>query len=396
MAAKKNGGQGSIECRKSTRLAAASMLALVLGVTVPQGRAETMKSEPTDDAGGPAYTVNTVASGLNHPWCLTFLPSGDMLVTERNGGIRIIRDGALDPTPISGAPEAYKEGQGGYFDIILHPEFETNRYVYLSYAHGQSGANATRIARAEFTGTSLDNVEVIFTVTPTKEAPVHYGGRMTFLPDGTLVMSTGDGFNYREETQKLDNLLGKIIRINDDGTIPEDNPFVGQDGAKPEIWSYGHRNPQGAIYDEETQRLYYHEHGPLGGDELNIIEKGKNYGWPVITYGKDYSGAKITPFTEMEGMEQPFFYWNPSIAPAGMTIYAGEKFPAWQGDIFVSALSFRLVERIDIEDGAIVGSENLFEELGERIRDVRTGPDGSLYLLTDNDDGSLLRIDPAP
>jgi glucose/arabinose dehydrogenase len=342
-----------------------------------------------------AYQLETVAEGLDFPWCIAFLPSGDLLVTELGGQLRIIRDGALDPVPVVGVPAVYRNSQGGLFDVLLHPEFGDNGVVYLSYAAGEPGANATRVARARFTGRALEDLAVIFEVRPTKNTPVHYGGRMAFLPDGTLLVTTGDGFDFREQAQKLDSLLGKTIRLHEDGSIPADNPFVGDAAAFDEIWSYGHRNPQGLTVDPATGRVYLHEHGPRGGDELNLIERGANYGWPVITYGMDYSGAYVSPYTAMPGMTQPLVYWVPSIAPAGLAYYSGEKFPAWRGDLFVAALVERSVRRIDLDaNGNVLSQEKLFTELNARLRDVRSSPDGYLYILTDGSNGKVVRVVP--
>ena len=343
----------------------------------------------------PAYEVVPLAEGLDHPWSLTFMPDGSMLIVELSGSIRVMRDGALSDEPVAGVPEVYFESQGGLFDVVLDPDFEENSLVYLSYAHGTPDSNATRVARARFDGTALTDLTVIFEATPAKDTPVHYGGRIAFLPDETMLVTIGDGFDYREEAQNLGSHLGKIVRIGRDGNALADNPFLGREGALPEIWSYGHRNPQGLIYDADSGRVYEHEHGAQGGDEINVIEPGKNYGWPVITRGIDYSGARISPFTEYEGMEQPIVDWTPSIAPAGMTIYRGDAFPEWQGDIFAGALAAQHVRRVKMENGEPAGEEELFGELGKRIRDVRTGPDGYLYLVTDGEGGSVLRVEPA-
>ncbi len=341
------------------------------------------------------YEITPVAEDLDYPWSLSFLPNGDMLVTELSGQLRIIRNGELDPTPIAGVPPVYYRGQGGLFEALPHPDFENNNVVFLSYAHGTPGENATRIARAVLDDSALTDVEVIFTVEPLKDTPVHYGGRMAFLPDGTLVMTTGDGFDYREDSQRPENLLGVIVRINEDGSIPSDNPFVGNDKGHDAVWSYGHRNGQGIVYDTASGTLYMHEHGPRGGDEINIIEKGKNYGWPAATHGIDYSGARISPFKELDGMENPLVVWTPSIAPAGFALYNGDQFPEWKGDLFVAALAKQHVRRVDLENGNVVGQEELFTELNERIRDVRTGPDGNLYIVTDKADGDVLKVSPA-
>ena len=344
------------------------------------------------------YRLSTVAEGLSFPWCVAFLPDGDLLVTERSGRLLLVREHAQAPQPIAGVPPVYVRSQGGLFDVALHPDFDANRWLYLSYAHGGADGNATRIARARFDGARLEEVTPIFTVEPSKRPPMHYGGRMAFLPDGTLLMTTGDGFVHREEAQRLDNLLGKVVRLRDDGAIPVDNPFVGAQG-RDEIWSYGHRNPQGLALAPgvggEVATVYLHEHGPRGGDELNRVEPGRNYGWPIATFGIDYNGALISPFSEYPGTVQPLLHWTPSIAPAGLAWYGGDLFPQWQGDLFATSLVFNYVERIDLEDGRVAGQERLFEEIGERLRDVRAGPNGHLYILTDSPQGRVIRVDPA-
>ena len=341
------------------------------------------------------FTIGTVAEDLELPWSLAFLPDGSMLVTELPGRLRIVRDGELLETPVAGLPDVYFAGQGGLFDIALDPDFETNRTIYLSYAHGDRDANATRLLRAVLDGNELRDQQVIFTSQPYKRAALHFGGRIAFLPDGTLLMPTGDGFTWREEAQELDTLLGKIVRIGRDGSIPVDNPFMqAERTARPEIWSFGHRNPQAILFDPVSGNVYAHEHGARGGDELNLIEPGRNYGWPAITHGRDYNYANITPYTEYPGMEQPLVHWTPSIAPAGMAIYRGDLFPDWRGDLFVAALVERAVRRLDMQNGRVIGQQVLFSELGERMRDVRVGPEGALYLLTDSSDGRVLRVMP--
>jgi len=345
-------------------------------------------AEPSID-----YKLETLAEGLGFPWNVAFLPDGTVLVTELDGQLRALRDGVLVPEPITGVPDIYRMSQGGLFDVVPHPDFATNKLLYLSYAHGLPEANATRVARATFDGSSLGPLEVIYETSVTKDTPVHYGGRIAFAPDGKLFLTIGDGFNYREEAQDLSNSLGSIVRLNDDGTVPADNPFVGQDGILPEIFSYGHRSPQGLIITD-AGLVYMNEHGPQGGDEINFIEAGKNYGWPVITYGLDYSGARISPFTEMAGMEQPVKYWVPSIAPASLELYTGSLFAVWQGDFLVSGLVPGDVRRVDMENGVAVGEEILFSEIESRIRDVKMAPDGSLYILTDGENGSVMRATP--
>jgi glucose/arabinose dehydrogenase len=340
------------------------------------------------------YRLTTVAEGLDYPWCVTFLPAGELLVTERTGALRRISATGEVGAPIDGVPEVLVRGQGGLFDVALHPDFASNQLVYLSYAQGQPKANATRIARGRLTGNALTDVEVIFTVSPDKRTPQHYGGKFLFLADGSILLTTGDGFNHREEAQNRAGLLGKTVRINDDGSIPADNPYAGVADANPAIWTYGHRNPQGLAIDPDTGTVYLHEHGPRGGDEINVLRPGRNYGWPIITYGIDYSGAQVTPYRALPGLEQPMKYWVPSIAPSGFAVYRGDVFPQWNGDLFVGALVDQEVRRVDLEDGLEVGEEALFAELGARIRDVRVSPDGYLYLVTDASPGKVIRVDP--
>lgn len=338
------------------------------------------------------YQIETVADGLAFPWSLAFLPDGNILVTEREGRLRIIRDGKLDPSPVGGVPATYVKGQAGFFDITLDPDYLSNNTVYLSYAQGTHRANALAVARARFTDNSLTDLKVILTGEPAKDTPHHYGGRMVFLQDGSLLITSGDGLDYREQALALDSLLGKTLRINGDGSVPPDNPFVSTPNARPEVWSYGHRNQQGLV--TTPNGIYLHEHGPRGGDELNLVTPGTNYGWPAITYGVDYSGAYISPYTAFPGMEQPVVYWVPSIAPAGMAYYDGSAFPQWQGDLFVATLVEKSIRRVDFENGRVIEQEILFTELGERMRDVRAGPDEYLYLLTDNAEGRVLRVKP--
>ena len=340
------------------------------------------------------YRLETVAENLTWPWCIAFLPDGNMLVTERDGDLHAIREGILDPRPVAGVPPAYVRSQGGLFDVLPHPRFEENGLLYLSLAHGTPDANATRVVRGRFDGTSLTDVETVFTVEPTKDTPVHYGGRMLFLPDGTLLLTTGDGFVYREESQRLGSLLGKVLRLNDDGTPPDDNPFVQDPAARDEIWTFGHRNPQGIAYAADSGTVYLHDHGAQGGDELNVIVPGSNYGWPIVTLGIDYTGARISPFREYPGTTAPIVDWTPSIAPAGLTYYDGDAFPEWRGDLFATSLVFNYVERVDLEGGEVAGRHRMFEEVRERIRDVRAGPDGSLYVLTDSAAGRVVRVAP--
>lgn len=341
------------------------------------------------------YKVVEIARGLNHPWSMAFLPDGSMLVTERVGRLRLIQGGKLLAQPINGVPVVHTGGQAGLFDVVLHPGFAQNHVVYLTYAAGSRAANGTQVARARFDGTALQDLQVIFRALPLKDTNNHYGGRLAFLPDGTFVLSIGEGFEYREKAQDLTSDLGKVVRLNDDGSVPRDNPFLREPDVRPEIYSWGHRNPQGMVFDPVRGILFETEHGPRGGDELNVIVAHRNYGWPVITYGMDYSGAYVSPYTQRAGLEQPEIYWTPSIAPSGLTMYRGDRFPAWQGDLFAGALSFRHLRRIHLDaTGKVLGQEQLLNDLGWRIRDVRAPADGYLYVCTDEDDGRVLRLEP--
>lgn len=341
------------------------------------------------------YQVETLADGLSNPWSLAFLPDGGMLVTERSGQLRLIdAAGQLRAEPVAGVPEAFVNGQSGLMEVALAPDFAESGELFISYSCGTRDANHTCLAAATFNGEALENTHEIFRVQPAKKGSAHYGGRIAFLPDNTLLLTLGDGFDYREQAQNTANHLGSIVRLNRDGSAPEDNPFVGQADAMPELYSIGHRNVQGILVDD-AGRVFSHEHGPRGGDEINLIEAGKNYGWPKITYGIDYNGSQISPYTELPGLEQPLVYWDPSIAPSGMTLYQGELFPEWQGSLLVSALAGKEVRRVELNGDTAGEQESLFTELGQRFRDVRTGPDGAVYLLTDSPSGQLLRVVPA-
>ena len=336
------------------------------------------------------YQLTTVVDGLEYPWCVAFLPSGEMLITERPGRLRRISpSGDLGPA-VEGVPEVFFAGQGGLFDVAPHPAFASNGLIYLAYAGGDSDSNATHLARARLVENKLEDVEVIFKVPTSKSTPHHFGGKVVFLPDGTIVLTTGDGFDLREQAQDPEVLLGKTVRVNDDGSIPPDNPFVGNDRGHDAVWTLGHRNPQGLAFDPVRGALYLHEHGARGGDELNVLQPGDNYGWPVTTYGINYVGSRITPFTEMPGLEQPLTYWVPSIAPSGLAVYRGSLFPEWSGDLLVGALVDMEVRRVNPETGE---ESALFSELEQRIRDVRVGPEGAIYLVTDA--GQLIRVTPS-
>ncbi len=343
------------------------------------------------------YRVETVVEGLEHPWSIAFLPDGSRLVTERVGRLRLIDpQGQLREEAIAGLPDdIHVGGQAGLKDVVLAPDFEQSAEVFLTYACGTRTSNHLCLGRGELSDNTLSNFEEIFRTQPAKRGSAHYGGRMVFLPDDTLLLTMGDGFDYREEAQDPSNHLGTTLRLDRDGQAPADNPFINDPNAADEVYSYGHRNAQGLIHDPRTGWVFSNEHGPKGGDEINIIEPGKNYGWPVVTHGVDYTGARITPFTEKDGMVSPLVDWTPSIAPSGLTLYDGELFPQWQGDLFNGALAARKVQRVMLEEDRVVGEESILEELGRRIRDVRTGPDGALYLLTDHADGEVLRVVPA-
>jgi glucose/arabinose dehydrogenase len=317
-----------------------------------------------------------------------------MLVTERTGQIRIVSNNKVSE-PISGLPKnIYAKGQGGVLDVVLHPNYQTNGWLYLSYAIGTDDKNSLQVMRAKLTENQLTQQQIIFTVNPFKATPVHFAGRMTFLPDNSLLITTGDGFDYREDAQRLNSQLGKVIRINDDGSVPKNNPFLSEDknALSNYVFSYGHRNAQAILYDPARKVIFSNEHGPNGGDELNIIQAGVNYGWPAITYGKDYIGGRISPFTEYPNMQQPLLDWTPSIAPSGMAVHSGEMFKALNGDLLVSVLKFKEVRWIQMNGVEVVGQVSLFKELEQRIRDVRVHPDGSIYILTDNEQGKVLRV----
>ena len=347
------------------------------------------------------YRIETVASGLEHPWSLAFLPDGRLLVTERPGRLRLIEPGAdgrlqLRSEPVAGVPPVLARGQSGLFDVLPDPDFARNGRIVLSYAHGQPGANHLRVATARLEGAQLRDVRPIFTSQPAKRETQHFGGRMDWLPDGTLLIGMGDGNLERTDAQRLHTHLGKFLRIRADGSVPADNPFVRREGARPEIWSLGHRNPQGVVVVDGA--VYAHEHGARGGDELNRLRPGANHGWPAVTGGVDYTYARVTPFTRLPGMEPPLLEWTPSIAPAGLAWYDAPLFPAWRRSLFVAALKERSVRRVPMADpqqGPSGPQEILFRELDERIRDVRAGPDGALWLLTDSPQGRVLRVVPA-
>lgn len=343
-----------------------------------------------------------LTEGLENPWGMDWLPNGDILVTERPGRLRIIKNSKLEPQPIQGVPEVLSVGQGGLLDIAVHPNFSENSYIYLTYSSGTRRKNQTRIARAMLEGNQLKDVKVIFEVSPTKRGGQHFGSRLQWLNDGTLLASIGDGGNpplkidgelIRKQAQKLDSYLGKIIRINDDGSIPENNPFLDQENANPAIWSYGHRNIQGLTIDKKTGQIWSTEHGSRGGDELNKVVAGENYGWPVVTHSQEYTGGEISDKRSLPGMVDPLVVWTPAIAPSGLTFYDGDKFMDWKGDLFAGGLVAREVIHIDLNDaGEIVAKYPIKFE--QRVRDVKQGPDGFIYVFTDDSNGKLIRLEP--
>ncbi|RIL00036.1 MAG: hypothetical protein DCC71_19345 [Proteobacteria bacterium] len=336
--------------------------------------------------------VTVWARGLAHPWGLALLADGRALVTEKRGTLRLVaRDGSVSE-PLAGVPAVHAQGQGGLLDVALDPAFADNALVYLSYAEPGEGGAGTAVARGRLGARALDDVRVIYRQQPKVEGNGHFGSRLVFAPDGALFVTLGDRFHYRDQAQALDSALGKIVRIRPDGGVPPDNPFAQRDGARPEIWSYGHRNVQGAALHPKSARLWTAEHGARGGDEINRPEAGKNYGWPVITYGVDYSGAKIGTGTAAPGMEQPLHYWDPSIAPSGLLFYTGDAFEDWRGDLFVGSLKFGQLVRLQL-DGERVVAEHRYE-IGDRIRDLAQAADGALLLVTDEADGRILRAAP--
>lgn len=343
--------------------------------------------------------VSTLASGLNHPWSLAFLPDGRLLVTERIGQMRVITPDGQVSDPVEGLPDVGAKGQGGLMDVILDPEFDTNNIIYFSYAESdpQEEAKAsTAVARARLTfegqaAARLEDVDVIFRQVPKVEGWGHFGSRLIIDDDGYLFITLGERFDYKERAQDLDTTLGKLVRIHRDGSIPADNPFIGVEGALPEIWSYGHRNIQGADLHPLSRELWVHEHGARGGDELNLIGAGKNYGWPVITLGRDYTFAKIGEGTHKEGMEQPLYAWDPSIAPSGMTFLKHDYF-GWQGDILIGSLAHKRIIHLKMDGNDVVEEVHLLGDRETRIRDVREGPDGRIYVLTDDENGEIWEV----
>jgi aldose sugar dehydrogenase len=375
---------------------------LVVAASLAAALSSSSAQTQTFPSSAGSLRVETVARGLVNPWSIAFLPDGRMLVTERPGRMRIVaKDGTLSP-PLAGVPAVRNGGQGGLLDVVLDRDFAQNRTIYFCFAEQASGGGRTALARATLRADEtpgLEAAKVIFRQDGPLSSGNHYGCRIVQARDGNLFLTMGEHFTFRDEAQNLANHLGKIVRIRPDGSVPPDNPFVNRAGAKenikPEIWSYGHRNAQGAALNPQTGVLWEHEHGPRGGDEINIPQAGKNYGWPVIGYGIDYNGAKIHESTQKAGMEQPIKYWVPSIAPSGMAFYTADLFPAWKGNLFVGALAGQMLVRLELDGDKVTKEERLLTNLGERIRDVRQGPDGALYLATDSSSGRILRVTPA-
>lgn len=368
----------------------ACLLAVLAGMIAPPAAAQVFSSAKQ------RFVVKTVTEGLEHPWSLAFLPDGRMLVTERPGRLRLVAaDGRLDPQPVAGLPPIAAVGQGGLLDVALHPDYAKNGWLYFSYAGPGEGGQGTEVARARLDGHALRELQVLFRMRPKTWTGHHFGSRLVFDRAGHLYITLGDR-GEMERAQRLDDHAGSVIRLLDDGRVPQDNPFVGRAGARPEKFTLGNRNMQGAALNPRTGELWAHEHGPQGGDEINIIRAGVNYGWPVITYGRNYvTGTKIGEGTAKPGMAQPIHVWTPSIAPSGMAFYTGSRFPAWADNLFVGALRGEMLVRLEWQGERIVREERLLEGAVGRIRDVRSGPDGYLYLLTDSPSGRLLRLEPA-
>jgi aldose sugar dehydrogenase len=375
--------------------------------TVAQDSTSTTQSVPNQlaqstNTSSQRWQTVPIIKNLEHPWSLTWLPDGSQLITERPGRLRIVRNGKLDPTPIAGVPPVLAVGQGGLMDVSLHPRFAQNRLIYLTYSHGTEQSNRTRLARATFDGKVLRNLQVIFEVDPVKTGTQHFGSRILWLPDNTMLIAIGDGGNpplqlngdlIRKQAQNRRAHLGKIVRLNDDGSIPTNNPFATDKDAYPAIWSYGHRNIQGVTFDPMTKRVWVTEHGSKGGDELNLVEAGKNYGWPIVTHSREYTGGEISSQRSRPGLVDPKWVWTPAIAPSGLVMYRGDRVPAWQGNLFAGGLVSQDVRRIELDATGKVVNQQLIP-IGQRVRDVRQGPDGLLYILTDQQAGQLIRLEP--
>ncbi len=373
-----------------------AILAILPGLCRPAAAEQHSAARQRSDG----FAVVTVVRNLDHPWSVAFLPDSGFLVTERGGRMLLFRNDGVART-VSGLPKITAAAQGGLLDVIADPDFKTNRTIYFSYSGSGPGGVGTQTASAVLDGATLKNLKVIFTARPKTEKNLHFGSRLLAITGDKLLVTLGDKAQSPilpggrvHEAQKPSSHLGAIVRINRDGSIPKDNPFVGRKGYLPEIYTYGNRNVQGIALDPATGTIWFHEHGPRGGDELNMLKAGANYGWPTVTYGIDYSGAVISDRQTATGIAPPVIHWTPSIAPSGMTVYTGNAFPEWRGNIFIGSLVQRHLRRVILQGNRVVGQETLLKGLGERIRDVRTGPDGFIYILTDSPNGRLLRLEP--
>jgi aldose sugar dehydrogenase len=381
--------ESDVDIRQIVRLRSAT--ALVAGFFLIAASMTVMAKETTIESKDGPIKVEVVADGLDQPWGMAFLPDGRLLVTEKPGTLRIVAKDGTVSDPLKGVPEVIANGQGGLLDVALDPKFDANGLVYLSYSEPGDGGAGTAVARGKLSDAGLEDVKVIFRMQPKVEGPNHFGSRLVFAPDGKLFVTLGERFKF-DPAQDLKSHLGKVVRINPDGSVPEDNPFVGKDDALPEIWSYGHRNVQGAAIHPETGKLWTIEFGPKGGDELNIPEPGKNYGWPVVSWGNHYDGKDIPDPPTHPEFTDAIHHWNPVISPSGMTFYTGDAFPSWKNELLIAGLSSQAIVRLTLE-GQKVASENRIE-MGARIRDVAQGPDGAIYAITDESDGQLLRLTP--
>ena len=366
-------------------LIASSLIAAAANAAAPSSPQPQHEADP--------FKLTVIAGGLQNPWGIALLSDGRILVTERPGRMRLVSKNGDLSEPLGGIPAVFARGQGGLLDVTLSPKFNEDKLVYFSFSEPEGDVAGTAVARGKLGEKALENVEVIWRQTPKVRIPNHWGSRIVFRPDGTMYVTLGDRFNQRPLVQDLSTTIGKIVRLNADGSIPKDNPFVGKDGAKGEIWSVGHRSNQAATLHPQTNQLWTVEHGARGGDELNHPEAGKNYGWPTITYGIDYNGSKIGEGTEKPGLEQPVYYWDPVIAPSGATFYTGDAFPDWKGDLFVGSLNPGGLVRLKLEDGKVAKETRYVGNPKQRVRDVQQGPDGLLYIITDSPQGQILRLD---
>jgi glucose/arabinose dehydrogenase len=363
----------------------------------PSPREQAVAIDKVELAPTETADLERLARGLRRPWCIAFTADGDWLITEKYVGVRVMRDGVMLPGMLAGGPpNVLAKSDSGLLDIALDPDFAANRTVYIAFAEGDEKANRTAVWKARYDGKRLTGGRVIFRAKPDKAGDGHPGGRILFLPDKTFLLTIGDGYEYKEAAQDLASHLGKTLRLTREGAAPADNPFAGRQGALPEIWTLGHRNAQGLARDPTTGEIWLHEHGPRGGDEINVLRAGANYGWPTVTHGIDYDGTLISERAHAPGMERSHFYWAPSIAPSGLVLYRGKAFPDWQGQLFVGGLASRNILRLSRgkDTGLLVEAERMLSGYNKRIRDLREGPDGFIYVLTDEADGELLRLVP--